>query len=638
MKPTLNRLRTAITNACAHLHALRGDGDHWEGFLSSSALSTATAVCAIQAAARIGRIDAQSAESLVHGGRAWLRDNQNPDGGWGDTTRSHSNISTTVLCWAALAGCTANFQEAEQRAEHWIQRTAGSLEPAILAEAIRQRYGKDRTFSVPILTALALHGRLGSSQQAWGEIPQLPFELAAFPRRWFAAMKLPVVSYALPALIAMGHARHRHRPTWNPVTRVIRNLLKPRTREVLREIQPQGGGYLEATPLTSFVIMSLIGAGEDTCPVIEPGLDFLIGSVREDGSWPIDTHLATWVTTLAVNALSNNAEASQTLDAQTIQRITQWLLAQQYRQVHPYTMAAPGGWSWTPLSGGVPDADDTPGALIALANLRRGTDTVSDSVEQTMLQSVRVGVRWLLDLQNRDGGIPTFCKGWGALPFDRSSPDLTAHTLRAWALWYDHLPEYQAELKSACSKACRYLASTQTTGSGWYPLWFGNQDSSAENNLTYGTSRVVLALTALQNHALGQLASVPAIEPVLQGLMHLQNEDGGFGGGVGTPSTIEETALAVEALSAGCSTVHGSGTSTDDGAAVIAVIERAVDWLLSATREGTRFQASPIGFYFAKLWYYEEMYPLVFSLAAWGRAEKLLAQHATNLTRAEVRA
>ena len=32
----------------------------------------------------------------------------------------------------------------------------------------------------------------------------LPFELAAFPRPWFGALGLPVVSYALPALIAIG--------------------------------------------------------------------------------------------------------------------------------------------------------------------------------------------------------------------------------------------------------------------------------------------------------------------------------------------------------------------------------------------------------------------------------------------------
>ena len=37
---------------------------------------------------------------------------------------------------------------------------------------------------------------------------------------------------------------------------------------------------------------------------------------------------------------------------------------------------------------------------------------------------------WLIHLQNRDGGWPTFCRGWGALPFDRSGCDLTAHVLR----------------------------------------------------------------------------------------------------------------------------------------------------------------------------------------------------------------
>ena len=41
------------------------------------------------------------------------------------------------------------------------------------------------------------------------------------------------------------------------------------------------------------------------------------------------------------------------------------------------------------------------------------------------------GARWLRSLQNRDGGIPTFCRGWGQLPFDQSTSDLTAHALRA---------------------------------------------------------------------------------------------------------------------------------------------------------------------------------------------------------------
>jgi len=92
--------------------------------------------------------------------------------------------------------------------------------------------------------------------------------------------------------------------------------------------------------------------------------------------------------------------------------------------VHPYTNADPGGWAWTDLPGGVPDADDTPGAMLAL--LRGGTAEWAEIGE-----SIEAGSGWLLSLQNRDGGWPTFCRGWGTLPFDRSSQDITAHVLRA---------------------------------------------------------------------------------------------------------------------------------------------------------------------------------------------------------------
>jgi squalene-hopene/tetraprenyl-beta-curcumene cyclase len=31
-------------------------------------------------------------------------------------------------------------------------------------------------------------------------------------------------------------------------------------------------------------------------------------------------------------------------------------------------------------------------------------------------------------------------------------------------------------------------------------------------------------------------------------------------------------------------------------------------------------EPSPIGFYFAKLWYYEKLYPLIFTVSALGQA------------------
>ena len=97
-------------------------------------------------------------------------------------------------------------------------------------------------------------------------------------------------------------------------------------------------------------------------------MGFLAENVREDGSWPIDTNLATWVTTLAINALGNDAEFK--FEEKELGPVRDWILDQQYTEIHPYTNAAPGGWAWTDLTGGVPDADDTAGAMLALNRIR----------------------------------------------------------------------------------------------------------------------------------------------------------------------------------------------------------------------------------------------------------------------------
>jgi squalene-hopene/tetraprenyl-beta-curcumene cyclase len=86
-----------------------------------------------------------------------------------------------------------------------------------------------------------------------------------------------------------------------------------------------------------------------------------------------------------------------------------------------------------------------------------------------------------------------------------------------------------------------------------------------------------------------------------------QNPDGGFGGAKGLPSTIEETALAVEALAR----FPAGGVP-----AVARAVEWGCRWLADRTRQGTRFDPSPIGFYFAKLWYWERLYPILFTVAA----------------------
>ena len=591
------RLAAALQRATSALLAEMNAAGYWTGELSSSALSTATAVISL------AKVDASRHAALIRGGLRWLAENVNTDGGWGDTTQSKSNISTTALCWAAFGAANADdeFPATVKNAETWLREKCGADGPvnegtdaswrtALLPQAIARRYGKDRTFSVPILMTLALSGRLGAD--GWRLIPKLPFEIAAMSHKFWGALRLPVVSYALPALIAIGQAIHHHAPTRNPVTRLLRALTRKKTLRVLETLQPPNGGFLEATPLTSFVTMALASMGHASHVVARKGIEFLAASVRANGSWAIDTNLATWTTTLAIKSLAHQPGA---LTPEQCASLRAWLTGQQWNVEHPYTHAAPGGWAWTDLPGGVPDADDTPGAMLALKQLG-ATDAVARD-------AAFAGIRWLLGLQNRDGGIPTFCRGWGALPFDRSSQDLTAHTLRAWNAWRTEIdPGARPVLVRAMARGLAYLVRTQREDGAWVPLWFGNEHAPGDENPLYGTAHVVIALRDLSGSGMS-----PALGPATRGaawIASAQNDDGGWGGVRGVPSSVEETALAVEALAG---TSHGAS------------VERGVAWLVARVESGAWREPSPIGFYFAKLWYHERLYPLIWTVGALGR-------------------
>jgi squalene-hopene/tetraprenyl-beta-curcumene cyclase len=593
------RLESAYQTALAALLAERTPEGHWVGELSASALSTATAISAL---ALVQKHTGQTAhQPLIDGGLAWLAAHQNADGGWGDTVKSFSNISTSMLCRAAvhLTGATDRDKSSLERVERWLAERYGRT-PEELAEAVRQRYGKDRTFSVPILTTCALAGLV-----SWKEVPPLPFELACLPQSWFRFVRLHVVSYALPALIAIGQCVYYHKKPRNLLTRLVRWLARRKSLRVLRAIQPSTGGYLEATPLTSFVTLSLASIGHADHPVAREAVRFLVNSVLPDGSWAIDTNLATWVTTLAVDALATAGSLEQLAQRD---ELFQWLSGQQNGGGHPYTGTGPGGWAWTPLAGGVPDADDTPGAILALAHLNHSGYFAGGTI-------AAAGLKWLAELQNDDGGWPTFCRGWGRLPFDRSGADLTAHVLRAFVKARHALPrddqippvgigEVTVENSQYyLTSGPAYLARTQRPDGSWLPLWFGNQHAPDDENPTYGTARVLAAYRDL-----GMMKEPSAVGGV-QWLLANQNDDGGWGGCKGCPSSVEETSLAVEVL-------------LDAGGEADAAVNKGLAWLVEQVEAGGLYNPTPIGFYFAKLWYFEKLYPMIFAVAALGRARR----------------
>ena len=571
------------------LRSERNEAGFWSGRLSSSALATAVSVVAIKVNGDI------SDQNRISDGMRWLLNHINADGGFGDTPGSKSNVSTSLLSYAAIRYCGGELEAAKSLVkdlESYLAQQNINLRNDDITSSILSFYGKDFTFSVPILSMLVICGVL--DEKAGTKIPQLPFEFTLLPASWYSWFNLRVVSYAIPALVAVGIFIFKIRKGHNPIMKWIRNRSIKPSLQKLETIVPKSGGFIEAIPLTAFVAMCLISSGYGNNDITDKGLRFLRNQQRDDGSWPIDTDLSTWVTTLSVKALGE--KISKEFSHQEIYKLLSHLKSIQYKEVHPFNLASPGGWGWTNSSGSVPDVDDTCGAILALLELNKTIGSADDTIID--------GCRWLISLQNKDGGFPTFCKGWGRLPFDSSCADLTGHALLALCQSLDNLvdkmsSEMQNSLKNCIFRSFGYLWKVQKENGSWVPLWFGNQNTSDRSNPVYGTAKVYIYLKdcllsdRLEENMKKDIGKL--LSRAQYYLLKQQNSDGSWGGELGISGTIEESSLAISALA-----------GIDNSACL-----KGFDWLENEyIKNGMK--SNPIGLYFAMLWYDEKMFPLIY--------------------------
>ena len=133
------RIEQAICRLRSDLVSLKGSSNHWTGTLSTSALSTATAVSAlsisrdqyqkkpwpIENGLNGDRHSPDHWDRLIDDGSGWLSGSQNSDGGFGDTDRSLSNIATTFLVLAAwqLAGHNSRYPAKIAAAWDYVERS-----------------------------------------------------------------------------------------------------------------------------------------------------------------------------------------------------------------------------------------------------------------------------------------------------------------------------------------------------------------------------------------------------------------------------------------------------------------------------------------------------------------------------------
>ena len=260
-----SQLKEMQTDAMQRLMQRRSEDGMWRGSLSSSAISTAVSVFALW------RMDTGKYAVQIDAGVRWLQQTMKTDGSWGDSVESPSNMTATLLTYVSLYA----VGQAPSETRKYLANMFGGDDEEALVQGVLRYYGRDLTFSVPILMMCALAGVITN----WKKIPPFPFELATLPQRFFRFLNLPVVSYAIPALIAIGICQmHQKGGLFSP----IRKLFVPKAMRVLLRMQPADGGFLEAAPLTAFVSMCLAAGGFREHEVTRRCAKFLIDTVRED--------------------------------------------------------------------------------------------------------------------------------------------------------------------------------------------------------------------------------------------------------------------------------------------------------------------------------------------------------------------
>ncbi len=333
-----------------------------------------------------------------------------------------------------------------------------------------------------------------------------------------------------------------------------------------------------------------------------------------------------WDTAIALRAL---AVAGHTLESEPAAKAVDWLLEKEVTRSGDWAnrvSAAPGGWYFEHHNEFYPDVDDTAMVLIALKEVQSAECKVQSdeqskekssslyTLHSALYTSSSRALRWMLAMQNRDGG-------WGAfdrdndseflcrVPFadhnamiDPSTADLTGRVLESLALWGANPRDANME------KALHFLRQTQEADGSWYGRW--------GVNYIYGTWQTLVGMAAMQ---------VPKDDPAMQKganwLLAHQQACGGWGESADSyeapelrgqgPVTASQTAWAILGLIAA-------------GLARHPAVDRGLSYLLDTQRpDGAWDELEFTGTGFPRVFYlkyhlYRVYFPLL-ALATWER-------------------
>jgi squalene-hopene/tetraprenyl-beta-curcumene cyclase len=309
-----------------------------------------------------------------------------------------------------------------------------------------------------------------------------------------------------------------------------------------------------------------------------------------------------WDTALALRALTASGLAT---DDPAAARAVAWLLDKEVTRCGDwatYVSAPPGGWFFEHHNDFYPDVDDTAMVMIALAELE------SSNQRRGVISACERARRWMLAMQNRDGGWGAFDRDNDAeflcrVPFadhnamiDPSTPDLTGRALEALSLWN------QPRDSSAIQRGVAFLRKTQERDGAWQGRW--------GVNYIYGTWQALVGLAAA-----GVSSDDSTVKRGATWLLSHQHACGGWGESADSyeepelrgrgPVTVSQTAWALLGLMSA-------------GLADHKAVERGIYYLLDTQREdGGWDELEFTGTGFPRVFYLRyHYYPIYFPLLA----------------------
>jgi squalene-hopene/tetraprenyl-beta-curcumene cyclase len=620
------RLDVAIENAASFLLDQQHADGYWLGELEADTTLESDYIYYLHI---LGRFDERRVAKLAE----YVRRRQLSDGGWNIFAGGPSEVNATVKAYLAL-----KLAGDDPRSERMLAA----------CHRVRELGGLERTNSF-VRLYLALGGIVG-----WEMVPAIPPELMLLPK--WAYINIYEMSSWTRGIVVPLTILYARKPSWpvpprarldelfrDPSRRTAAFSIKPelswrnaflaldRSLKVYEQIpwkpgreravhlasrwmhehleRSEGLAAIYPAMMNSIFALMALGCGPDhplTAKQIRELSRFEIEDAETIRLQPCLSPV--WDTAIAAFALVESNCGGRS----ALERAAEWLLEKQIFGPGDWQIknhdAAPGGWAFEFQNDFYPDVDDTAFVLMALQN-------IPYSNRQRLSGAIDLGTKWLVSMQNKDGG-------WGAfdrdndrtilnqIPFadhnamlDPSSPDVTARVLECLGRygWTTSHPRLQ--------RALAYLRREQLAEGPWYGRW--------GVNYVYAASGVLRALAAVG------LKNDPAMIKAVEWLRSIQNNDGGFGESC---KSYDDPSLMGRGQSTASQTAWGLlGLLTVDSPASSAV-QAAVDYLLDhQNHEGTWEEQLFTGTGFPKVFYLKyHLYRHYFPLYALARYRQLL--------------